>query len=177
MELSDILASVVAWLTAAGNWRDWDRGSGLIRVDCGVSAVSEDDAIATLVVGHVLLECVNIEAVIFSGVADSLSHLLSRASTAWLTAGVALLRAAVTALNLPARRVVLVPVIPPPFVLACGSLSADLKEAAVCYNDRSRGCDVTRGGRDDWHCLIWCGLVLASWDRHALLRAVREAVL
>lgn len=100
VESSDVFAGVVAGLSAARNGRNWDRGSGLVGIDGGVSAVSEDNAIATLVVGCVLLECVNIKCIVFSGIAHSPSHFLSLlAASAWHAAGVALLDAAVTAVN------------------------------------------------------------------------------
>ncbi len=103
MELSDIIAGVVAGLTTTGDRRNWNGRGGLVGVDGGVSAVSEDDTIATIVIGYILFECGYIEAVVFSGITHSLSHLLRLASTARLAAGVTLLIAAVTALNGSAR--------------------------------------------------------------------------
>jgi len=60
VEGTDVLASVIALLTATWNGRDGDDRCGR-RNDGSVGAILEHDAVTTVIVGVVGLECRGVE--------------------------------------------------------------------------------------------------------------------
>jgi len=168
MEGTDVVASVIAILTATWNGRDGDDRCGR-RNDGSVGAILEHDAVTTVIVGVVGLEGRGVEWVILSCIANSASllSLLARSGTHLLLAS--------TLRLLMAAFIVSSPVVPPGLVnVASGSFTANLEIAAICDDNRSGWSNVTRRNRNFWnsniinwsywgfrdHCLIanHCGM-------------------